>query len=135
SKPDVDTIDRSENPRMPWHDVGLQILGQPARDVARHFIQRWNFLCRTKPKQRRIPFLLPKPDIHLSKLSEMGLQGTCEVQILRSVSSWSIGVKDPESSILTAYIAAIERAEHFIYIGKYPTTSLAWCLIADTLDS
>ncbi|KAF9961343.1 Phospholipase D1 [Mortierella alpina] len=116
SKPGVDSIDRAENPRMPWHDVGLQILGQPSRDVARHFIQRWNFLCRTKPKQRRIPFLLPKPDIHLSKLDEMGLQGTCEVQILRSVSSWSIGVKDPECSILTAYIAAIDRAEHFIYI-------------------
>ncbi|KAG0029587.1 Phospholipase D1 [Podila clonocystis] len=116
SKPDMDSIERAENPRMPWHDVGLQILGQPSRDVARHFIQRWNFLCRTKPKQKRVPFLLPKPDIHLSKLDEMGLQGTCEVQILRSVSSWSIGVKDPECSILTTYIAAIERAEHFIYI-------------------
>lgn len=118
SKPEVDSLDRAENPRMPWHDVGLQILGQPARDVARHFTQRWNFLCRTKPKQKKIPFLLPKPDIRLSKLEEMGLQGTCEVQILRSVSSWSIGVKDPECSILTAYIAAIERAEHFIYIGN-----------------
>ncbi|KAF9586711.1 Phospholipase D1 [Lunasporangiospora selenospora] len=116
SKPEMDSIERSENPRMPWHDVGLQILGQPARDVARHFIQRWNFLCRTKPKQRRIPFLLPKPDISISKLEEMGLMGTCEVQILRSVSSWSIGSKDPECSILTAYLAAIERAENFIYI-------------------
>ncbi|KAF9910454.1 Phospholipase D1 [Linnemannia zychae] len=116
SKPDIDSIERAENPRMPWHDVGLQILGQPSRDVARHFIQRWNFLCRTKPKQKKIPFLLPKPDIHLSKLDEMGLKGDCEVQILRSVSSWSIGVKEPECSILTAYLAAIERAEHFIYI-------------------
>ncbi|KAF9203972.1 Phospholipase D1 [Haplosporangium sp. Z 27] len=115
-KPEIDSITRAEDPRMPWHDVGLQILGQPSRDVARHFIQRWNFLCRTKPKQIAVPFLLPKPDIHLSKLDEMGLQGTCEVQILRSVSSWSMGVKDPESSILTAYLAAIERAEHFIYI-------------------
>ncbi|KAF9111165.1 Phospholipase D1 [Mortierella sp. AM989] len=116
SKPQMDSIVRTENPRMPWHDVGLQILGQPSRDVARHFIQRWNFLCRTKPKQRKIPFLLPKPDIHLSKLEAMNLQGTCEVQILRSVSSWSMGVKEPECSILTAYIAAIERSEHFIYI-------------------
>ncbi|KAG0370022.1 Phospholipase D1 [Mortierella sp. AD032] len=116
SKPHIDSIERAENPRMPWHDVGLQILGQPSRDVARHFIQRWNFLCRTKPKQKRIPFLLPKPDIHLSKLEDMGLKGTCEVQILRSVSSWSIGVKEPECSILSAYLAAIERAEHFIYI-------------------
>ncbi|KAF9171276.1 Phospholipase D1 [Mortierella sp. AD011] len=116
SKPELDSLNRTENPRMPWHDVGLQILGQPSRDVARHFIQRWNFLCRTKPKQKTIPFLLPKPDVHLSKLNDMGLQGTCEVQILRSVSSWSMGVEEPECSILTAYLAAIERAEHFIYI-------------------
>ncbi|KAF9979021.1 Phospholipase D1 [Actinomortierella ambigua] len=116
SRPYEDSVDRNENPRMPWHDVGLQLLGQPARDAGRHFIQRWNFLCRVKPKQRKVPFLLPKPDIHLSKLEEHGLTGTCEVQILRSVSSWSIGVKNPESSILTAYVAAIERAERFIYI-------------------
>ncbi|KAG0232178.1 Phospholipase D1 [Actinomortierella wolfii] len=116
SRPYDDSVDRNENPRMPWHDVGLQLLGQPARDAGRHFIQRWNFLCRVKPKQRKVPFLLPKPDIHLSKLEEMGLSGTCEVQILRSVSSWSTGVKHPECSIMTAYIAAIERAEHFIYI-------------------
>ncbi|KAF9159991.1 Phospholipase D1 [Actinomortierella ambigua] len=116
SRPYDDSVDRNENPRMPWHDVGLQLLGQPARDAGRHFIQRWNFLCRVKPKQHKVPFLLPKPDIHLSKLEETGLSGTCEVQILRSVSSWSIGVKNPESSILAAYVAAIERAERFIYI-------------------
>jgi phospholipase D1/2 len=27
---------------MPWHDEGLVVFGQAARDVARHFIQRWN---------------------------------------------------------------------------------------------
>ena len=28
---------------MPWHDIGLFVQGAAARDVARHFIQRWNF--------------------------------------------------------------------------------------------
>jgi len=28
--------------RTPWHDEGLVVLGEVARDVARHFIQRWN---------------------------------------------------------------------------------------------
>ena len=27
---------------MPWHDEALVVFGQAARDVARHFIQRWN---------------------------------------------------------------------------------------------
>jgi len=47
-KPFEDTIDRSKVPRMPWHDVALQIVGQPARDLCRHFVQRWNMLIRTK---------------------------------------------------------------------------------------
>lgn len=27
---------------MPWHDIGSVVYGSAARDVARHFIQRWN---------------------------------------------------------------------------------------------
>lgn len=27
---------------MPWHDEALVVFGKTARDVARHFIQRWN---------------------------------------------------------------------------------------------
>lgn len=27
---------------MPWHDEALVVFGESARDVARHFIQRWN---------------------------------------------------------------------------------------------
>ena len=76
-KPFEDSIDRKKVPRMPWyvcppflsyrflshllwhrldttngandrHDVGMQIVGQPARDICRHFVQRWNLLIRTK---------------------------------------------------------------------------------------
>lgn len=28
---------------MPWHDIGVMVHGKAARDIARHFIQRWNF--------------------------------------------------------------------------------------------
>lgn len=38
-----DFIDRETTPRMPWRDVGVAVHGLPARDLARHFIQRWNF--------------------------------------------------------------------------------------------
>lgn len=27
---------------MPWHDIGCVVQGAAARDVARHFIMRWN---------------------------------------------------------------------------------------------
>ena len=37
------------------------------------------------------------------------------LQVVRSVSKWSIGA-ETESSILSAYIHAIENAEHFVYI-------------------
>lgn len=40
--PFQDLVDRSTTPRMPWHDVGVMVQGAAARDVARHFIQRWN---------------------------------------------------------------------------------------------
>jgi len=36
-------IDRTVTPRLPWHDIHCAVFGKPARDVARHFIQRWNF--------------------------------------------------------------------------------------------
>jgi len=42
SFPFADFIDRKIVPRMPWHDEALVVFGQAARDVARHFIQRWN---------------------------------------------------------------------------------------------
>lgn len=38
-----DFIDRHTTPRMPWHDIASVVHGKAARDVARHFIQRWNF--------------------------------------------------------------------------------------------
>lgn len=38
-----DFIDRFQTPRMPWRDVGVAVHGVAARDVAKHFIQRWNF--------------------------------------------------------------------------------------------
>lgn len=38
-----DELDRNKYPRMPWHDVHCALWGPPCRDVARHFVQRWNY--------------------------------------------------------------------------------------------
>lgn len=49
-----DQFNREKTPRMPWRDQGMCIVGHAARDVARHFIQRWNqckvsLLCGFSP--------------------------------------------------------------------------------------
>ncbi|PIN08407.1 Phospholipase D1 [Handroanthus impetiginosus] len=56
-----DELDRLKYPRMPWHDVHCAFWGPPCRDVARHFVQRWNYAKRNKaPNEQAIPLLLPQ---------------------------------------------------------------------------
>ncbi|KAG9102619.1 Phospholipase D1 [Ceratobasidium sp. 370] len=117
NKPEQDMYDRTKVPRMPWHDVAMQIVGQPARDLCRHFVQRWNYLLRVKNHSRKMPFLLPPPDFKPAELTEQGLTGTCELQICRSAGAWSLGTQNRvEHSIQNAYLKAIQLSEHFVYI-------------------
>ncbi|KAG8195897.1 hypothetical protein JTE90_001132 [Oedothorax gibbosus] len=103
-KPYQDLIDRHTTARMPWHDIGSFVQGAAARDVARHFIQRWNFTKFEKAKYYdRYPWLLPK-----------SYEG-CD-NVLRSVSTWSAGMKTMEHSIHNAYLDVIRNAKHYIYI-------------------
>ncbi|KAG6376934.1 hypothetical protein JVT61DRAFT_967 [Boletus reticuloceps] len=116
-KPEEDMYDRSKVPRMPWHDVGMQVVGQPARDLARHFVERWNWLLRIKNHTRLMPFLMPPPEFRPGELEALGLTGTCEMQICRSAGPWSLGTPNRiEHSIQNAYIAAIDESKHFVYI-------------------
>lgn len=115
-EPYEEMYDRSKTPRMPWHDISMQIVGQPARDLTRHFVQRWNYLRRNRRVTRPLPFLLPPPDFRGEDLENLGLTGTCEVQILRSATTWSLGTQHTECSIQNAYIQMIEKSEHFVYI-------------------
>lgn len=116
-KPYEEMYARSKIPRMPWHDIAMQVVGQPARDLTRHFVQRWNYILRQRRPTRPTPFLLPPPDFHLADLEALGLDGSCEVQILRSSCMWSMGTPDRvEHSILNAYIKMIQQSDHFVYI-------------------
>ncbi|KAF3032902.1 Phospholipase D1 [Didymella heteroderae] len=116
-KPYEEMYDRSKVPRMPWHDIGMQIVGQPARDLTRHFVQRWNYLLRQRKPSRPTPFLLPPPDFNPADIEALGLEGTCEVQILRSACAWSLGTPNRvEHSIMNAYVQMIATSEHFVYI-------------------
>ncbi|XP_076150415.1 phospholipase D1a [Alosa pseudoharengus] len=118
-KPFDDFIDRYTTPRMPWHDISSVVHGKAARDVARHFIQRWNFTKIMKPKYRSLsyPFLLPKSHTTASELRYQvpGCVQT-KVQVLRSAADWSAGIKYHEESIHNAYLQVIAKSKHFIYI-------------------
>ena len=102
---------------MPWHDIAMQLVGQPARDVGRHFVQRWNYILRSRIPSRPTPVLLPPPEYEAEELQRLGMTGTCQVQILRSCSPWSIGTPNKvEHSIMNAYCHLIRTSEHFVYI-------------------
>uniref|UniRef100_A0A4W5RWX7 Phospholipase n=1 Tax=Hucho hucho TaxID=62062 RepID=A0A4W5RWX7_9TELE len=112
-RPFEDNIDRTEVPRMPWRDLSAALHGKAARDVARHFIQRWNFAKNIRGKF--FPCLLPKSQSTVDPLPfTVPGSGKASVQVLRSVDRWSAGTC--ESSILNAYIHTIENSEHYIYI-------------------
>ncbi|XP_071760505.1 phospholipase D1 isoform X1 [Centroberyx gerrardi] len=118
-KPFDDFIDRHTTPRMPWHDIASVVHGKAARDVARHFIQRWNFTKIMKPKYRSLsyPYLLPKSHTTAGELRYQVPNCTpAKVQILRSSSDWSAGIKYHEESIHNAYVHAIKNSQHFVYI-------------------
>lgn len=52
-----DELDREKYHRMPWHDVHCALWGPPCRDVARHFVQRWN--------HAKVEFKLPLDCLHV----------------------------------------------------------------------
>ncbi|XP_051998579.1 phospholipase D1 isoform X2 [Xyrauchen texanus] len=119
NKPFDDFIDRYKTPRMPWHDTGILVHGKAARDIARHFIQRWNFtkLVKKRSGATCYPCLLPKSlSAPMLPAEYEGKSTQANIQVLRSVCQWSIGSKVHEESIHLAYISAIQNSKHFIYI-------------------
>ena len=116
-KPYEEMYNRTRIARMPWHDIHMQIVGQPARDLTRHFVQRWNYILRQRKPTRPTPFLLPPADFDPADLKAAGLEGTCEIQVLRSAGEWSLGTPGlTEYSIMNAYIKLIEQSDHFVYM-------------------
>ncbi|XP_054719269.1 phospholipase D2-like [Uloborus diversus] len=119
-----DNIDRGKTPRMPWHDVGMFLQGRAARDVARHFILRWNHskVGNSHFHDTSIPLLMPKAyenfddDVPSILKDTAGRIYRTECQVLRSLSFWSGHITETECSIHNAYIDLIRNAKHFIYI-------------------
>jgi len=118
-----DNVDRRTTARMPWHDIAVAVQGSAARDVARHFIQRWNAIKTEKAKfSKQYPYLVPRSYANSCRkppaFSSIHLKTAAHVkcQVLRSGCQWSIGISKTENSILLAYLNAIQGAKYYIYI-------------------
>ena len=117
---EIDNADRLTTPRMPWHDIGVAVEGDAARDVARHFIQRWNHLKTEKLRYNtKYSFLVPKaysPIFNQERKSLLKSSTPVECQVVRSCSTWSAGQDLTECSIMQAMEKTIAEAEHYVYI-------------------
>ncbi len=117
-----DWIDRKTIQRMPWHDVAGCVFGPAARDIARHFIQRWNYVKSKKVANNpNYTLLLPKSYKHFTTnippfIANSSSMSTCSVQVLRSVANWSAGVARAEASIHEAMQQLIAASQHYVYI-------------------
>jgi phospholipase D1/2 len=127
---------------MAWHDVHMVLVGEGARDVASNFIQRWNH-HRDCVQATQNTYLLPKSaKCGLNSPAVQAILGasptndttsqvlsvrfgqkilsamTASCQVLRSICDWSGGLATDtlENSICQAYLDAIERSQHCIYI-------------------
>ncbi|XP_065863722.1 phospholipase D zeta 1 isoform X3 [Euphorbia lathyris] len=90
-----DELDRQKYPRMPWHDVHCALWGPPCRDVARHFVQRWNYAKRNKALyEETIPLLMPQH--HMVIPHYRGSSKELEVQH-KNVEDNSEGMKRDDS--------------------------------------
>ncbi|CAE7693174.1 PLD2 [Symbiodinium sp. CCMP2592] len=125
-----DQLDRKRQARLPWQDVACELIGRPARDVARHCVERWNHARCINSMYHELPTALLKRKVAVSNDDmlkvphkaadptwppERGPWQECRSQVVRSVGRWSAGTKT-ESSSHQAYCDLIQESKSFIYI-------------------
>ena len=93
--------------RMPIHCVHSRLIGPVVIDFAKHFVERWNFSRNSE--QQKLEVNIANVDFF-----EKGIKSN--VQVLRSASRWSVGIKEKENSILQGYYKLIDNAKHYLYI-------------------
>ncbi|KAG6504979.1 hypothetical protein ZIOFF_037327 [Zingiber officinale] len=95
-------LDREKYPRMPWHDVQCALWGAPCRDVARHFVQRWNYAKRNKAaNEQAIPLLMPQH--HMVIPHYMGNGGEVDVRNKEQVQNHKDAKKTRSFPSSTSY--------------------------------
>ncbi|XP_010541603.1 PREDICTED: phospholipase D alpha 3 [Tarenaya hassleriana] len=133
-------------PREPWHDIHCKLEGPPAWDVLYNFEQRW---MKQGSSNRR--YLIPMPQLSEIMIPPLPIAPEDDpegwtVQIFRSIDGGAVeGFPDDpqeaasvglvsgkdnviDKSIQDAYISAIRRAQHFIYIENqyFLGSSFGW---------
>ena len=131
---------RFKEPRLPWHDVHARIDGPVIEDFSIHFIDRWNYAVSCESKYKGIiPYLKDVLELNIFEnlnqyfnnynqknkflrreqkdiIENKYKMDLSDVQALRSISNWSIGLEKTETSILKAYYELIENSKHYIFI-------------------
>eukprot|EP00818_Percolomonas_sp_WS_P000219 CAMPEP_0117449814 /NCGR_PEP_ID=MMETSP0759-20121206/8138_1 /TAXON_ID=63605 /ORGANISM="Percolomonas cosmopolitus, Strain WS" /LENGTH=1044 /DNA_ID=CAMNT_0005242299 /DNA_START=115 /DNA_END=3249 /DNA_ORIENTATION=+ len=117
---------RSQVPRLAWHDAHCKVHGAPVLDLQRNFIQRWE-VSRPHNDQGVSWIIIPDavPQKPAESLPQDIKHNKCSVQIVRSASSWSFGFNHTEHSMYNAQINAIRNSKHFIFIENQFFTSTA----------
>lgn len=105
-------IDRSSVPRLSWHDIHCKVSEYGALDVARHFIERWNYTV-FQTQNPSYDYLLVKDEDKISTGENFKYKG--DIQMLRSIGQWSNRYVT-ERSIAYAYEDIIMNAQRHIYI-------------------
>ncbi|XP_057430017.1 phospholipase D zeta 1 isoform X2 [Lotus japonicus] len=102
-----DELEREKYPRMPWHDVHCALWGPPCRDIARHFVQRWNYAKRSKaPNEQAIPLLMPQHHMviphYLGRSSEIQIESknTDNQRVIKREDSFSSSSQDQDIPLL-----------------------------------
>lgn len=133
---------RFKEPRLPWHDIHARIEGPAIEDFSNHFIDRWNLAVSFESKYEGIiPYMKDILEFNIfenlkkffdtnkqenkflqrdnkDKTMKKNIDKTdmSDVHALRSISKWSIGLEQIETSILKAYYDLIENSKHYIFI-------------------
>lgn len=116
---DYPALEERTQPRMGWHDLSFRTRGLPVADVCTNFVQRWNHVVESRADVH-YRVLDPPSEQQAAALATAVAEGDAcgveQVQVVRSVGSWSAGFRVKEMSVMHAIKAAIEAAETFVYI-------------------
>jgi len=117
-------------PRQPWQDAHCKVCGPIARDVMTNFEQRW----KKQAKNKGTLYSLKEERSILAYVEDrFEYAESWNVQLFRSIDSYSATISAVEANIHWAYVNAIRKSERFLYIeNQYFLGSAPWWL--DTTD-
>ncbi|KAL6964702.1 Phospholipase D zeta 1 [Sarracenia purpurea var. burkii] len=89
---------------MPWHDVHCALWGPACRDIARHFVQRWNHAKRNKaPNEQTIPLLIPHHHMvlphYMGRSTERSIESNAQVHQKDNIGQETFSSQSPSEDI------------------------------------